>query len=81
MQTIDVNHSKSFATEANLMKATAKLDSQLDVMRARGSFRTGHIRKLIIRNAEGRWTAAYHLTGDALSVALAIVGKGFLTIG
>ena len=82
MTTIDINNAKSYASEANLNKATASLDASLSTMKELGGIKTGTVRKMVCRNAEGRWSAAYFLTGDdAVSIAIYIAQEGFMAIG
>jgi len=55
---IDINNSKSYATEANLDKALTKLG--LDNFR--GFDGGSPCRYLKVRNKEGRWTAIFCVT-------------------
>ncbi|UGY15180.1 hypothetical protein HAP48_0042760 [Bradyrhizobium septentrionale] len=66
----NIDNAKSYATEANLMKALATLG--LDQMRP-----------VIVRNREGRFTAIFglHLSGMACSGnVMAAANHGFKTI-
>lgn len=70
MTALNIDNSKSYATEDNLMKALAKLG--LDTMRP-----------LVVCNRAGRFTAVFglHLSGMAASGnVMAAARLGFMTI-
>lgn len=76
---LDTQYTKSYATEANLAKGTAELDAKLDGMAPEHTY--GSTRKMVCRNADGRWTAVYFLQGSHVTRATFIAHNGFMAIG
>lgn len=67
---MNIDTSRSYATEANLLKALQQLG-------------LAGMRPLVVRNREGRWTAVFglHLSGMAKSGdVMAAASHGFKTI-
>lgn len=68
---LSIDNAKSFASEANLIKALTKLSFIND-------------RPLIVRNREGRWTAVFGFDNSGLKKQGGYVGvyadAGFMTI-
>ena len=67
---MNIDNSKSYATEENLMKALAKIGAD-------------KLRPLVVRNREGRFTAVFgfHLSGLAETGNLCgLAQHGFMTI-
>ena len=81
MQIIDIENSKSYATEANLEKGTEKIDAMFQKAEDTNQMCRGAVRKMVVRNRAGRYTAAYILSGEAMPYVCAVASEGFMTIG
>jgi hypothetical protein len=81
MNAIDINCSRSYVSLENLEKATSKLEAELKTIMERNRVSESNIRKIVCRNAEGRWTATYILNKNVFFLAIVIAGRGFMTIG
>ena len=80
MQTFSIDHSRSYVSKARLAKGTEALDSNLDAIMERENVKM-KIRKMEVRNSEGRWTAVYFLGQDSSFLCLVIAQAGFAVVG
>jgi hypothetical protein len=82
MRDLNIDNSRSYATEENLNKGTAKVDGILKNAEDSNNITAlSGVRRLVVRNREGRYTAAYILRGDATGYASCVALHGFLVIG
>jgi hypothetical protein len=82
MQIIDIENSKSYAREANLEIGTAKIDAMFRKAEDTNQITAhGAVRKMVVRNRAGRYTAVYILSGEAMPYVCAVASEGFMTIG
>ena len=82
MRNLNIDTARNYSTEANLDKGTAKVDAMLAHAEQSNEI-TGdsEVRKMVVRNREGRYTATYLLRGNARHYASCIASAGFMAIG
>tara|TARA_A200000159_G_scaffold84397_1_gene78034 strand:+ start:272 stop:517 length:246 start_codon:yes stop_codon:yes gene_type:complete len=81
MNYIDIDTSKSYATYKNLDKGTQMIDHCIESAMNAREIGQNEVRKMQVRNSEGRYTAAYFLSGSGMVYAAFIASKGFKVIG
>ena len=73
---LDRKTQKTYATEANLVKGTKKLDENL----LGEDNDMGNILKIVVKTPEDRWTAIYRLDENTRFWATTIAELGFLVV-
>lgn len=83
MNNIDITTSKSYATEANLTKGTAKVDAMIQRAIENNDLGATDVRRVVCRtpDAAARWTVIYVCSGRGVQYGIWAAHEGFQMIG